>query len=660
MPQEFTIEAIQKHVQKAGRPWEDPDFPAVDASIFYSKASSRSLEWKRPKDITQNPQMFVGGGTRMDIEQGALGNNWLLAAIAGLAQHSSRLHRVVPEGQPLDGPGYCGAVKFNFWQAGRWVEVIVDDRLPTYNGRLVFLHSSEANEYWSALLEKAYAKLMGSYEALKGGQTSEAMVDLNGGIAEVFELDKAPDDFFEYLLQASKRQCLMGCSISAAPHQVEAKLESGLVKGHAYTITGVNRVSARTRRGSVEVDLVRIRNPWGNEREWTGAWSDRSQEWVLLSDTEKHELGVTYDDDGEFWMSYEDFARHFTRVEIGRLVPHTELGWEAHAWHGSWRKSISAGGCRNFPDTFYLNPQYRVTLNAVDDREPSLVVSLLQKNRRQQKHAGVENLTIGFAIYKLADDFEQYEDNGRMSKDYFLYHKSAARSHAFINAREITTRFRLSPGEYVIVPSTFDKDEEGEFLLRVYVESRSGAVGEGASSAPAESKSSPAAGDTEVDQKFQAFFDKLAGQDREIDPKELVEMLTPAFKKELDGREVDIHACRALIRYVERDHTGKLNVQEFKSLWTILRSWVGDFKKHDGDRSSQLSIYEFRDLLESSGIPASQPSIERIMTWAGGTMGLSNYLYCMACLHRAKETFTPDAGSNRMSLSVEEWLFRQF
>ena len=39
--------------------------------------------------------------------------------------------------------------------------------------------------------------------------------------------------------------------------------------------------------------------------------------------------------------------------------------------------------------------------------------------------------------------------------------------------REYTTRFKFTPGKYVIVPSTYEANQEGEFLLRVFTEGKS-------------------------------------------------------------------------------------------------------------------------------------------------------------------------------------------
>lgn len=57
-----------------------------------------------------------------------------------------------------------------------------------------------------------------------------------------------------------------------------------------------------------------------------------------------------------------------------------------------------------------------------------------------------------------------------LKRDYFLTHGSTARSELFINLREVSSRFSLPPGEYIIVPSTFEPQTEGDFVLRVFSE----------------------------------------------------------------------------------------------------------------------------------------------------------------------------------------------
>lgn len=171
---EQDFEALRAQCLKNGTLFEDSEFPADESSLQLSKQNSRKIVWLRPKEIVDNPQFFVDGFSRFDVKQGELGDCWFLAAAATLTQNPDMFTRVVPNDQSY-GENYAGIFHFRFWQFGKWIDCVVDDRLPTFQGELVYMRSSQDNEFWSVLLEKAYAKLHGSYEALRGGSTCEAM-----------------------------------------------------------------------------------------------------------------------------------------------------------------------------------------------------------------------------------------------------------------------------------------------------------------------------------------------------------------------------------------------------------------------------------------------------------------------------------------------------
>ena len=61
-----------------------------------------------------------------------------------------------------------------------------------------------------------------------------------------------------------------------------------------------------------EVNLVKLRNPWGSF-EWQGDWGDKSRCWTPKL---KEELQVVDADDGTFWMAFEDFKQYFTRFQL--------------------------------------------------------------------------------------------------------------------------------------------------------------------------------------------------------------------------------------------------------------------------------------------------------------------------------------------------------
>ncbi|XP_048456114.1 calpain-3 [Rhincodon typus] len=650
--------------------FEDEEFPANDSSLFYSVGMPFKLEWKRPPEICENPKFIIGGASRTDICQGDLGDCWFLAAIACLTLNEKLLYRVIPRDQYFT-ENYAGIFHFQFWRFGDWVDVTVDDRIPTFNNQLVFTKSAERNEFWSALLEKAYAKLHGSYEALKGGNTTEAMEDFTGGVTEFFEIKEAPKDLFKILKKATERGSLMGCSIdSFVPQQFETRTTSGLIRGHAYSVTSVDEVTYKGQN----VKLVRLRNPWGSV-EWNGSWSDKGREWSEIEKTQKQRLQHQMKEDGEFWMSFDDFKRNFTKLEICNLTPDALCDDKLHRWtvsinEGRWVKGCSAGGCRNYPDTFWTNPQYRLKLCEEDD-DPDVaevlctfVVALMQKNRRKERRMGVNFHTIGFAIYEVPKEMQGNKQH--LPKDFFLYRASKSRSKSYINLREVSQRFSLPPGEYVIVPSTYDPHQEGEFILRVFSEKPN--LSEETESQilddnpKQQTVSTTAQEESEEDLQFRCIFEQISGGDMQISASELRNILNRVVKKhKMKTEGFGLESCRSMVALMDTDGSGKLNLMEFKQLWNKIKKWQAIFKEYDKDNSGMINSYEMRSAVNDAGFRLNSQLYEIIsMRYANEDMNLDfdSFICCLVRLEgmfRTFHAFDKD-GDGIIKLSILEWL----
>ncbi|KAM9061210.1 calpain-13 [Sarcophilus harrisii] len=219
------------------------------------------------------------------------GDCWFLAALGSLTHKPELLAKIIPTNQSFTHE-YAGIFHFKFWQCDQWVDVVVDDRLPVTSNveDCLFVHPRRGNnEFWPCLLEKAYAKLHGSYSQLQSGYLIDSLVELTGWVATVITPKEV---LFKNLQLAEQSGALITCGLVDNLKKVE---RLGLVNGHAYSVTG----SAEVSLDSYQEKLIRLWNPWG-EREWKGAWSDNSSEWQKIKESERTRL-YNNKEDGEFW-----------------------------------------------------------------------------------------------------------------------------------------------------------------------------------------------------------------------------------------------------------------------------------------------------------------------------------------------------------------------
>eukprot|EP00927_Polykrikos_kofoidii_P037987 TRINITY_DN3220_c0_g1_i1.p1 TRINITY_DN3220_c0_g1~~TRINITY_DN3220_c0_g1_i1.p1 ORF type:complete len:881 (-),score=142.06 TRINITY_DN3220_c0_g1_i1:427-3069(-) len=444
----------------------DKEFPPSEVSL----GLGTNYAWARQEDLPSPPRGLFAGGLPAgqqpvgahNVVQGCLDDCYLISAISLLARDSHLIQRLFLAYEPERG-----RCVVRLFQNSRWKEVVVDTLVPCFHDkRLQFARSRDGSEAFVPLLEKAYAKVYGSYRALGGGNMGEALLDLTGAPVEDVNLDRLTQE----QLLGGELWCslnnhfvggdLIACGFFDAVGTAAGHVARGILPNHAYSVGGLAEPSIGVPAGKPRPKLLKVLNPWGHF-EWTGPWSAGSPQWtedlrkeVGVSDAEK--------EDGSFWMELKDFAQFFNRLHICRTGV-LRAGQEvARTSFDVAVTKDTAGGCTNFP-SFYRNTMFRFT--GVPSGGGEVFVTVSQPDaRREMKAEGCGRLSypqIGITL--LAQLFQPHVATD--AQCCTPNRRRVVQKTSFWNKRDVALAFkpeRLPAGEeYRVVPSCYFPEDPG-------------------------------------------------------------------------------------------------------------------------------------------------------------------------------------------------------
>lgn len=563
-------------------------------------------------------------------------------------------YRVVPADQSFSNDQYAGVFRFRLWWCGEWTEVLVDDRLPAVHGRLAFLQSQHSDHFWPGLLEKAYAKLHGSYEALKYGSLLDGLADLTGGITESIPIRQDGTACARLLHKLLDMTSIITATVQPPNYQAKPhieKLPNGIQIGTNYRLYAVDRVE---KFNGEATQLVKLRNPLGPAAEYTGPWSMESADWseVVAQDVERVK---TKSSEGEFWMPFADFVKTYTNLEIVHLDSntsrdepslHNKNTWQMRLYQGNWQKGVSAGGCRNNPDTFHINPQLHLLLSELEE----VVVSLNQ-------HSIMEPKVIGFTSYSLPKNMTE-----TIGRAFFKKNKSLINSQ-YTNSRQVSHRCQLEQGGYLILPTTFEPGQECGFTLRVY------------SSKPLKLKlldtvpylfksaivKAPPLLDGKSFSQYESVFLQLADEHRTVNAFELQELLDACLPNDYIKSCASIEVCRQVVLTLDSSGIGRLKFSDFKDLMCSLKHWQTAFKNHTKEKTGILKAERLCDALMEVGFQLSSEVLAILILRymrKDGTLRFGDFVSAILHLTVAFSIFeSKDPLQNgNVKVNLSEWL----
>ena len=175
-----------------------------------------SIVWRRLSEVYAEceggMELFKKGVEPSDVRQGRLADCYFLSVLAAVAEVPGRIESLFN----TKTVNAAGIYSINFFVNGKRQEVIVDDLIPCDpdNGLPCFAYSADMGEIWAMLIEKAWAKLHGSYCMIRKGSTLSALPHLTGAPAIRLDhnFEANLDSLWSMIKEADDRNYVIVCS----------------------------------------------------------------------------------------------------------------------------------------------------------------------------------------------------------------------------------------------------------------------------------------------------------------------------------------------------------------------------------------------------------------------------------------------------------------
>ncbi|KAI2655064.1 Calpain-7 [Labeo rohita] len=412
--------------------------------------------WVRPDDICNNPTMIYTVSS-FSIKQTVVSDCSFVASLAISAAYERRYNKklitsiIYPQnrkGEPEYNP--CGKYMVKLHINGVPRKVIIDDFLPVdRNGELLCSYSSNRNELWVSLIEKAYMKVMGGYD-FPGSNSNIDLHALTGWIPERIAMHSDnqsfnKDDTFRMLYQRFHRGDVLITTATGVMTEEEGE-KWGLVPTHAYAVLDIREYKGKR--------FLQLKNPWSHLR-WKGRYSERDEKnWTpdLLKYLNFDPKTAQKFDNGVFWIIWEDLCQYY---DVIYLSWNPALFKESSCIHSSWD-----GKQGPVKDVYSLanNPQYKLEVQC--PQGGAAVWVLLTRHITDKDDFAQNREFITLVVYKTSG-----------KKVYYPAEPPPYIDGIRINSPHYLTKIKLtSPGThtFTLVVSQYEKQNTINYTLRVY------------------------------------------------------------------------------------------------------------------------------------------------------------------------------------------------